>query len=163
MSENSKRRKRTGLKDKLQNAVESISVDIFGYEKKVSKNVIQYLTKASREERVPIGQLFARILIKGNTVRVYLHHKGKLLKEIPVRELVIFFAGQGTADLFDVESKVADSIKTYMAEFSTLHEIRDDNLQIRISMDESKVIVGAYKHIQYIKDIPVKDLVKHFK
>ena len=162
MAENQKGR-RPGLKDKLKNAVENISVDVFGYEKKVSKNVMQYLTKASREEHVPLGQLFARILIKGNTVRVYLHHQGKLLKEIPVKELVYFFAGQGAADLLGIESKVVESVKTYINELSKQHEVYDDQLQIRIATDEKKVIVGAYNHMAFIKEIPVKELVKYFK
>ncbi|MDH5383020.1 MAG: hypothetical protein OEW75_19365, partial [Cyclobacteriaceae bacterium] len=81
-------RKRPDLTRKLQNAVENISVDIFGYEKKITRNVVQYLNKAARDNCIPYEQLFARIIKQNVTVRVFLHHKGRQLKEIPVRELV---------------------------------------------------------------------------
>ncbi|MBL4575809.1 MAG: hypothetical protein JKY51_06895 [Opitutaceae bacterium] len=163
MLKKEEQKKRLGLKDKLKNVVDNISVDIFGYEKKVTKNIVQYLNKAAREERVPPQQLFARIVKRDATVRVFLHHRGMQLKEVPVKELAIFFAGKGTTDLFNIESKVAQSVGKYIDELSKLHEVRNDDLQIRISMSNSNVIVGAYNHLDFIKDIPVQDLVKYFK
>ena len=161
MQKNEKR-KRPGLKQKLKYAVESISVDVFGYEKKVTKNAVAYLDKAARELRVPYEQLFARIVKQNVTVRVYLHHQGRQLKEVPVRELVLFFAGQ-EATVLGLESRVADSISKYLDELAKENEIHLDLLHVRISGSGNKVIVGAYNNHLHVKDIPVKDLVKHFK
>ena len=106
-----------------------------------------------------------RIVKRDATVRVFLHHRGMQLKEIPVKELAIFFVGEGTANLFDIESKVEMSVGKYIDELSKLHEVHEcyDDLHIRISTSEFKVIVSAYNHLQFIKNISVKELVKYFK
>ncbi len=163
MLKKEEQKKKLGLKDKLKNAVENISVDIFGYEKKITKNVVQYLNKTAIEQRIPSDQIFARIIKQDVTVRVFIHHRGMQLKEVPVKELATFFAGEGTTELFDIENKVAQSVGKYIDELSKEHEVRDDNLHVRISTSDFKVIVSAYNHLQFIKFIPVKDLVKYFK
>lgn len=156
-------RNRPGLKQKLQNAVENISVDVFGYEKKITKNVVQYLNKAARDHSIPYEQLFVRIVKQNVTVRVFLHHNGRQLNEIPVKELVHFFAGQGAADLLGLESKVVESVGKYLDELSKNNEIPLNKLHIRISGSGKKAVVEAYNGHEYAKDIPIKNLVKYFK
>lgn len=154
--------KRPDLRQKLKDAVEGISVDVFGYEKKVTKNAVAYLDKAARELRIPYEQLFARIVKQNFTVRVYLHHRGRQLKEVPVRELVQFFAGR-QATVPGRESKVVDSVSKYLDELSKDNGIPLDLLHVRINGSGDKVIISAYNSHRHVRDIPVKDLVKHFK
>ena len=155
--------KRPGLKQKLQSAVENISVDIFGYENKITKNVVQYLNKAARDYKIPYEQLFARIVKQNVTVRVFLHHQGKQLNEIPVKELLRFFAGQEASDLIGMESKVVGSVSKYLDMLSKENEIQLDLLHVRISGSGNKAMVEAYNGHQFAKEIPIKNLVKFFK
>ena len=155
--------KRPGLTQKLKNAVENISVDVFGYEKKITRNVVQYLNKAARDHSIPYEQLFARIIKQNVTIRVFLHHNGRQLKEIRVKELVHFFAGQEAADLLGMESKVIESVGKYLDELSKDNEIPLKMLHVRISGSGKKAVVEVYNEHQFIRNIPIKDLVKFFK
>ena len=155
-------KKRKPIKARLKDAVENISVDIFGYEKKITKNIIEYLEKAGNEQGILHEHLQARIIRHRDTVRVSLHHNGRELKEVPVKELVNFFAGQG-ADLLGIESKVISGVVGYMDGLSNFHELPKDSLQVFIAAEGSKVVVKAYNETQHIKDIPVKELIKYFK
>ncbi len=164
MFKKEEQKKKLSLKDKLKNAAENISVDIFGYEKKITKNVVQYLNKMAIEERIPVAQLFVRIVDLHNTIRVFVHHKGKQLKEIPVKQLALFFAGPETVHLPGIEGKIANSIRKYIDESSKRHELNDDNLQIRISLKgTNEVNVDICHHTWILENVSVKDLVKYFK
>ena len=156
----SKRRK--PIKDRLKDAVENISADIFGYEKKITGNIIHYLEKAGKKEGVLYEHLRVGIGRHQDSVRIFLYHNGRRLKEVPVKELVEFFAGKG-ADLLRIESKVVRGVVGYMDGFSRFHELPHQNLQVFISAEGSKVAVKAFDDTRYIKDIPVKDLIKYFK
>ena len=155
-------KQRKSIKDKLKDAVENIAVDIFGYEKKITKNIIDYLDKAGQQQGILHEHLQARIIRHQDTVRVSLRHNGREIREVPVKELVIFFAGQG-ADLLGIESKVVNGVVGYMDGLSNFHELPKGSLQVFIAAESSKVVVSAYNKTRHIKDIPVKELIKHFK
>jgi len=155
--------KRPNLMGKLKKAMENISVDIFGLEKKVSRNVINYLTTEALDLGVPVKQLRTRIMEKDDTIKVYLHHQAQLVKEIPLCDLVYFFADEGTAGLFNLEAKTIERIKPYMAQLRERYPVNKENLQIRISTNGNKVIVRAYNDMDYIRDISVKELIKYFR
>lgn len=43
-------KKRKPITERLKSAVENLSADIFGYEKKITKNIIEYLEKAGQQQ-----------------------------------------------------------------------------------------------------------------
>ncbi len=155
-------KKKTGLKQQLKKATRNISVDVFGYEKKITKNGIRYLEGVAKQHRVPSGQVVVQLIKEPTTVRVLLYHKSTLLKEVPLRELVVFFAGKDNASLLGIETKVINGIMGYMDGFITFHELRDKKLQICIATDNKRVVVGAYHGHRHIKDIPIKELINYF-
>jgi len=155
-------KKRKPLKVRLKNAVENLSVDIFGYEKKITKNIIGYLEKAGKQKGILCEHLRVRIVRHQDTVRVFLHHNGRQIREVPVKELVGFFIGDG-ADLLGIEAKVVGGVIGYMDGFSNFHEMPHDSLQVFIAAQGSTVVVKAFDNTRHIKDIPVKDLIKYFK
>ncbi|MCB0374782.1 MAG: hypothetical protein KDD04_02575 [Sinomicrobium sp.] len=154
--------KRKPLTARLKDAVENLSADIFGYEKKITENIIGYLEKAGKEQGIRYEQLRACIVRYKDTVRVFLYHNSRRLKEIPVKDLVKFFAGQG-ADLPEIESKVVDGVVGYMDGLSRFHELPHQSLQVFIAAEGSKVVIKAFDDTRHIKDIPVKELIKYFK
>lgn len=155
-------KKKAGLKQQLKQATRNISVDVFGYEKKITKNVIRYLEGVAKEHQVPGGQVVVQLIKEPTTVRVFLYHKSTLLKEVPVRELVVFFAGKDNASLLGVETKVINGMMGYMDSFINFHKLRDKKLLIRIATDAKRVVVGAYHQQRHIKDIPIKELIHYF-
>ena len=155
-------KKKTGLKQQLKKATRNISVDVFGYEKKITKNVIRYLEGVAKQHQVSKGQIVVQLVKDPTTVRVFLYHKSRLLKEVPVRELVVFFAGKENASLLGVETKVINGMMGYMDGFANFHELRDKKLQICIAADTKRVVVGAYHQQRHIKDIPIKELINYF-
>jgi hypothetical protein len=163
MLKNEKQPKRS-LTERLKNVAENIHVDIFGYEKRITKNITQYLDKTAKEQSIPIAQLFVRIVNLHDTIRVYVHHKGRQLKEIPVKELAYFFAGEETASLPGIGEKIANNIKKYMDEKSTHYNITDGNLQIRIHLKGAdEVRIDIFHFTWLLEDVEMKELIKYFK
>ena len=156
--------RRPGIKERIKTYMDKVSVDIdpFGYEKKVTKNVITYLDKISRQEKVPLARLFARINKKGVNLRVFLHHNSKLLKEVPVGELVSIFTG-GDGQVLGIHKKVIPKIDAYLQAFAKANNITLEKLNVLISADYNEVVIEAYNDQEHTKYIPLKELIKHFK
>ena len=152
-----------GIKQRLQKVINNLSVDVFGYEKKVVRNVAEYFKKASEQEQVAPANLFIRINKQGLTVRVFLHQKGQFLKEIPVNELVDFFTGQGAARLLGIEHSVVQRVSSYLQEFAEDHEIELEHLNVLISYNGKMVIIDAYHHNEPTREIPLSELINYFK
>ncbi len=151
------------ITEKIKSYMSNISVDVFGYENKVTKNIVHYFKETSSEERIPISHLFIRIYREGTTVRVFLHRNGKLLKEVPVGDLVHFFAGESTAQLLGIELKVIGSVSRYLEEFAKANEIVLELLNVLISCNGQVVAIGAYNNNEHAQDIPLVELIKYFK
>lgn len=156
-------RKPLTITEKIKTYMSNISVDVFGYENKVTKNIIQYFKNVSSEERIPITHLFIRIYRQETTVRVFLHRNGKVLKEVPVKNLVHFFAGEGTAQLLGIELKVIGSVSKYLEEFAKVKEMVLGQLNVLISYNGKSVAISAYNNNEHAQDIPLVELIKYFK
>ena len=157
-----KQNKKIGLRNKLKNLVDNLSVDLFGYEKIVGNNMVRYLEKASQNEKLPLKQMFVRITTSGSTIMVFLHHKESCLREVASTELLAFFVSENT-NRFGLESRISSRIKSYMQEFSTLRNVDCNHLWFRISTNGSKLAIRAYNRVQYLEEVPIKTLVKHYK
>ncbi|MEM9446887.1 MAG: hypothetical protein AAGA18_16220 [Verrucomicrobiota bacterium] len=88
-------------------------MDVFGYEKLVNKSIRSFACEVSRTWGVAADEVGVRISYPGETLRVYLHVRGRQVKELTVLELVRFFIGSTTAGM---EQKVAASVIRFLDE-----------------------------------------------
>ncbi|WP_281989755.1 hypothetical protein [Aquimarina aggregata] len=156
------KKKSPRLAEKLKKAVQNLNVDVFGYESKVTKNIITYFSKLSKETGISQDGLIVRIFKDGTAIQVAVYNQGRCVKRIPVKELIVLFTNSEPSGLFTLEAKVLRGIGTFMAEFSETHHLNIAQLQICISTSHDKVWVKGYSGTAFIKDIPLGVLIKHF-
>lgn len=155
--------KKTGIRQRIKSYLEGVTIDPFGHEKSVIKNVVRYLERISEQEGVPLARIFTRISLKGIDLRVYLHHNSKLLKEVPISELVQIFTGKELAEMPGIEKKVVDEAGLYLHDFAVAHNILLNQLNVLISSDGNEVAIEAYNDQKHAKYIPLAELIKHFR
>ncbi len=151
-----------GIKKKLQAYMETVTIDLFGYEKIVNKSVRTYAEKIANEQGVNAKQVYVRI-IKPAELRVFLHVSGKLLKELTIRELVHFFVGPGALKSSHTESKVVSSVSKFFSDYSKKKHFDVDKVQVLISSNAEGALVKSFYEQSFIEEIPVKFLIKYFK
>jgi hypothetical protein len=157
------KKKGTSLSGKLKGALTDLSVDIFGYEKMVTKNILNHTEYISRKLKIPRERIFVRIFQKNHIIRAFLYDQSKPLHAIPVQELTYFFIDKGTATLTDVQNKVAFSIKQYLSEFAQANHIEEESVRIWIHTKQENVVVRSFQDEEFIKEIPLNSLIKYFK
>lgn len=158
-----KNNKKVGIKAKIRDYMDGVTIDIFGYEKKVSENVSQYLGQLSDENRIPLSNIHVRIAMPDKELIANSYYFDGHIRSITFKELADFFIGEGTTQVFDIEAKVKSSVTQYLSEFSQANEINLSSLNIRISKPSNKVQVTAYNKDEYLSNIPLKELIKYFK
>lgn len=151
------------LSAKLKGALTDLSVDIFGYEKMVSKNIIGRTTHISNRIQVPKERLFLRIFQVEHKIKSFLYDKDKPISAVPTEDLTYFFLDEQTAALGSVKNKVAFSIKQYLKDFAEANRIDEHALRIWIHVKDKKVFVRAFHNEEFIKQIPLNSLIKYFK
>jgi hypothetical protein len=156
------RKKSPRLAQKLRKAVQNLNVDVFGYESKVTHNIISYFSKLSKETGLQEDRLVVRIFKDREMIRVAVYNQGRLVKKIPLKELIMLFTNSKCSGLFNLEAKAIRGIETFMAEFSKNHAMNVDQLQICIVTSHDKVWIKGYKGIVFLQDIPLGVLIKHF-
>ncbi len=156
------RKKSPRLAEKLRKAVQNLNVDVFGYESKVRHNIITYFSRLSKETGLPQDRLVVRMFSDRETIFVGVYNHGRLVKRIPVPELIMLFTNSKPSGLFDLEAKVTKGMKTFMLEFSERHAMNMDQLQICIVTSHDKVWIKGYRGAAFIADIPLAMLMKHF-
>lgn len=161
---NSMQKKRASLNDKLKGVLTDLSVDIFGYEKKVTKNILNQMEFISEKINLPKEKLSLQIFQKDNAIRAFLYYKNKPLYVIPVKELSHFFMDKGLASLESVKEKIELNLKKYIIEFTDENFLYPEGLCFWIHVKESANIqVEAYNNSEFFKEIPLISLIKYFK
>ena len=150
--------KSSTLGAKLKKAVQHLQVDVFGYEPKVTKNVLTYFSELSRTTKIPKERLFLRMFDDGESVRTVVYYQGRLIKKISVKELITIFTGV----TLHMESQVTHKMQAFMQEVAAKHHITTTELQLCIVTDREKVWVRAYDRTRFLTVVPLKELVKHF-
>lgn len=150
------------LAEKLRNAVHNLNADVFGYESRVTKNIIGYVEKLSTETGLPPDRLVVRIFKDSTAIHVAVYNQGIPVKKITIKELIILFTNSEPSVLFNLEAKVVQGIETFMNTFCETHHIGVEELQICIVTSYDKVWVKGYQGITYIADIPLSVLIKYF-
>lgn len=158
-----KNKKKTGLKAKIKDYMDGVTIDVFGYEKKVSENVSRYLGTLSDTERIPLSNINIRIAKPAEQLEANIFYLDGHIRSASMQELVNFFMGEGTTKVFDLENKITKSVTAYLTEFSEDKCIPLPGLNIRISKPNEKVIAVAYNRAEYVENIPLKELIKYFK
>ncbi len=156
------KRKSRRLATKLKQAVQHLHVDVFGYEAKVTQNISSYFTRLSQETGISQPCLFLRIFKDQDMIHVGIYYQGRLVKKIPVTALIGLFTDIEASDIFDVEVKVSNKITSFLQELATTQKMNTAQLQICIFSRDSQVVVKAYRGIDYIEDVPLRKLIKHF-
>ncbi|WP_299243101.1 hypothetical protein [uncultured Aquimarina sp.] len=162
MESRTRKKNTTSLTQKLRKAIGNINVDVFGYEKNVTRNIHTYFDRISKETDMPKDQIIVRIFKDYGQIRVCVHKEGKRIKEIPVSELVMLFTNTDPLGLPHLQQKAIDGIQSFMMEYCTTHLIHPSNLHICILTSGDQVFVKGINGTREIGAIPLMTLIKHF-
>ncbi|WP_407264916.1 hypothetical protein R5N98_12680 [Tenacibaculum maritimum] len=157
------KKKNGALGRKLKGALTDLSVDIFGYEKMVTKNIVNRTDYISKRLEISKERLYIRIFQKNHSIKSFLYDKDKPITAIPTGELTYFFLEEQIAQLGDYQNKVAFSIKKYIKEFADANRMDEESIRIWIHVKDAKVYVRAFQGEEFIKALPLNSLIKYFK
>ncbi len=157
-----KSKKAKGIADRIKSYMNEVSVDVFGYEKKVEENMDRYLGLLSRDLGIAKEQLNIRIFKFRCGLEVRVYQFNRPLRQVTVKELIDFFSGEKVSDFFQLEKKVTDQVLEYFKEYSTRKGLEENNLSIRIFKPLHKIQVRAYHLDKSIEPIKVKELIHYF-
>ncbi len=150
------------IKHKLKSYMESVAIDLFGYEKMVHRSVRNFAIKTAEELGVPPNRIFVRIQENQGSLRVFLLAGGKTVKELTVLELVQFFVGLTTRSAH-LEANIVKSVLRFLKEYAQRHHIQPGLLQVLISSTDKGAVVTSFHDQQFMEYIPVKSLIQYFK
>ena len=158
-----KQRKTLGLRAKIKNYMEDVSIDIFDHEKKVTENLSHYFDTISKQNKIPASNINIRISKPHDELVVHIHHLDKQLRQATFKELVNFFMGEGTSVLFEMEATIRQNAGNYFRQYAKANDLSIHALNIRISKPSDKILAVVYNHLELIDSIPLKELIKYFK
>ncbi len=105
--------KHAGLGRRLKAAMQNIHVDVFGYQAKVTSNILDYFESTSKELQIPRERLLIRIFCSPEPLRIAIYQNGRILRQIPIHELVTVF----TAIPCDSSGELADKTRKKNTKF----------------------------------------------
>ena len=152
-------KKKKGLKAQLRNCIESISIDVFGYEQLVSQHIVRYLESLDLE---PVNRINVRIGCREGRPEARLFYRDECLRTVSTAELVTFFTGQSGEQAQRTSVSVINSIRQYLRSKAEQRKVSPDALTIRVWQPLNKVHVSLYVEDQYREDLLLKTLIKHF-
>ncbi|TPN85827.1 hypothetical protein [Aquimarina algicola] len=152
--------KRFSLKQKLKKAVSDIHIDVFGYEKNVTRNVVAYFDKLSKETGLPSDQIIVRMFKQQHTVKTCVHQKGKVVKDISVQELIELFTG--TMGMPGMEEKMTDRIIGLITDLMRQHKQEHHQFHVCILAQNGQVSVHAVNGNTVLETIPLTVLIQYF-
>ncbi len=153
----------SSLSNKLKGAVTDLSIDIFGYEKMITKNIISHTNEYAKRLHLPLENLHLKILQNNGAVRAYLCNKETPLLLIPTEELALFFISPGLGELSDTGNKINSSIMKYLKEFSKKQELEEKSVRIWIRTKGKTVDVFAFEYGDFLETVSLNSLIKFFK
>lgn len=156
-----KKKQNTRITDKIKSYMKDVSIDLFNYEEIVIKNITDYFQEVAQLHQVSKNDVQVRIS-KKEALTGFVFNQNKRLKQITTVELIDFFLGEGSSDLFELKEKVELNVSNYLSDYAAVTGIKTDQLTIVITKPAQNVIVGAYLNNRFIETIPLKDLIKYF-
>ena len=151
------------LSQKLKDAVTDLSVDIFGYQKKVTNNIISNTEFISNKIKVPKERLFLKIFQKDHTIKSFLFNQSKPIQVLPIDELAYFFVDSATVNVLSIQNKIAFGIKKYLSDFAKTNKLDSESIDIWIHVKDEKVMIQAFSVDGFIQEITISSLIKFFR
>ncbi len=150
----------TPIIQRLTAIIDSINVDIFGYEKLVNQNVQRFIEETASKAGVNPQTLFVRIVKPGQSLRVFLHSGAQQIEELTIKDLVLFFVGSSSVVN---PATVADRVISFMDAYAHEKTVDVSRLQILISSQDKHTLVKSFCDQEFVEDIPLKQLINQFK
>ena len=158
-----KQRTKLGLRAKIKDYMDDVSIDVFGHEKKVTDNIKRYLFTLSKEHSLPEAGINIRIAYPNQILETLIYHFDRKIRPATFKELVEFFMGPASVDLFDLERKVQQNIWNYISQYSSKSNIPINYLNVRVSKPSDSITIMMCRHTESLENIPLKELIKYFK
>ncbi len=157
-------RRKSSLSEKLKEAVTDLSIDLFGYEKTVTKNIISHTDTYAEKLRIPKEQMHLKIFLSRGIIRAFLYNNQRALLVLTPKELAAFFM-DGSLVVLDhsIPEKVSQGVSSYLKDFAREQHIPVEYLRIRIEIKKEQIRVNALSYDTHIETIPLKQLIKYFK
>ena len=156
----SKSKKHSDLKEKITSYMNNVAIDLFGYEKMVNKNAWEFAEKIGLETNTKPEMVFLKVFLPGAELKVEVFTSTRIYKKASVSKLVLFFMGASTPQ---IESKVADSIISFIEEYAKENGFDFKKLQFLISANkENGTLIQSYVSGVFQEIINLKILIKHF-
>ncbi len=149
------------LSQRITSYLNEIRVDALGIEKKVIQNIHSYFSESGRKYDRPHHELLISIRCDNGKLKVRLFHKSKFLTCLKEANLVDFFsAGMGSIPGFT--EKISKKVLQYLHDLAKENQVPLDQLDIVIVNCSKLVVVETFNGKQFLKQIPLKELIKHF-
>lgn len=156
----------SSLSNKLRETIDDISVDIFGYEKTITKTIRKRTEYHAKKLKIPVEGLHLKIYLKNSNnshiVKAFLCHNSKAILSISSGELTCFFINEDASYLID-DNKIAHSIKQYFYDFARANKVDEKLISIGIYNREKNIEIHAFNKLDFMKSISLTTLIKYFK
>lgn len=155
---------KSSLSKKLKEAVADLSVDIFGYEKTVTSNIINHAEWYADKLRISREWLHLKIFLHRGIVKSFLHDERRALIMLAPKELASFFMNESLVILDEnISEKVTYGIESYLKDYALKECIPLEYLRVRIDFKEQEILVNMYSYATHLETIPFKKIIKYFK
>ncbi|WP_025741944.1 hypothetical protein [Aquimarina pacifica] len=154
------RKKRPVLGQKIKEAIQTLHVDVFGYEKTTTTNILGYFEQLSKTMHWNKEKILVRIFTSEYEIHARIYNQGCIFREIPMRELILLFTN--SHPLPGVEDKVKNGIHSFFTSFAQEHHIPIASLHICISVEHNSVTIQGCYQTQCVAVIPLRVLIQHF-
>lgn len=153
---------RPSLGQRISAYMKEVRQESQGTEKKVNESIHAYFLSQSKKSGRPAHELLISIRLNNETLKAQLFHKAKFLHCLKTRELVDFFS-YGLSLIPGVEKRVTHPVMEYLIHLGNENQINPEKLDVVIVNCSKLVVVEAYHEGHYLKHIPVKELIQHFR
>lgn len=150
------------LNEKLKEALSNLSIDLFGYEKQVTANFLNYITTVSERLKIPKSCLYIRIRKKDKKIQAFLYHQNQLQQAIPIEDLAFYFVNPNTAVLINIQKRIINPINTYLEKLASTNRLTEEQACIWMNAQNDIVFVKAFNGDTFIKDISLASLIKKY-
>lgn len=158
-----KQRRKLGLRAKIKDYMDDVSIDVFGHEKKVTDNITRYLFTLSKENSLSEAGINIRIAYPDQVLETLIYHFDRKIRAATFKELVEFFMGPASVDLFDLEKKVQQNIWKYFSQYSNKSNIPINQMNVRVSKPSESITIMMCRQTESLENIPLKELIKYIK
>ncbi|WP_046758019.1 hypothetical protein [Kordia jejudonensis] len=156
-------KKSKSLRQKLKEAVTDLTVDIFGYQKKISDNIISHTGLISKQIMIPKERLFLKVFQKDHIIKAFIFNQSRAIQVVPIKKLAHFFMDRESANIPSFQNKIAFGIKKYLKDFSEENNLDVEAIDVWIHVKDDKIMIQAFSSDQFIQDISISSLIKFFR